>query len=74
MSGGTVSRPAPSSTAMAGTAMAGTAAAGAGAAEGIARWAALDKMNERLVEPTHPLLLELRRAREGGDADLAAAS
>jgi len=38
------------------------------------RWAALDQQNERLVEPSHPLLAELRRLHPDIDRSLQAAS
>ncbi len=38
------------------------------------RWAALDKQNERLVDPSHPLLAELRRDVPDLDRTLPAAS
>ena len=38
------------------------------------RWAALDKQNERIVDPTHPLLAELRREHPEITRTLPAAS
>jgi hypothetical protein len=38
------------------------------------RWAALAKQNERLVDPSHPLLAELRRERPEISRGLPAAS
>ncbi len=38
------------------------------------RWAALDKQHERLVDPSHPLLAELRRDLPDLDRRLPAAS
>ena len=38
------------------------------------RWAALDKQNERLVDASHPLLVDLRRDHPEVDRTLPAAS
>ena len=50
--------------------MSGTSTSGKDSADG-QRWAALDKKYERLVDASHPLLVELRRDR---DAELPVAS
>ncbi len=54
--------------------MSGTSKASTGDAESGQRWAALDKRNERLVDPSHPLLAELKNERPGREAELPAAS
>lgn len=38
------------------------------------RWAALDKQHERLVDPSHPLLADLRREHPEIGRNLPAAS
>jgi hypothetical protein len=38
------------------------------------RWEALDKQHERLVDPSHPLLAELRREHPEIERRLSAAS
>lgn len=54
--------------------MSGTSKSSTGSTDGRQRWAALDKQNERLVDPSHPLLAELRQERIDIDRDLPAAS
>ena len=41
--------------------MSGSSTSSTATADNGQRWADLDKQNERLVEPTHPLLAGLRR-------------
>lgn len=65
MSGTTIS-----GTAMSGSTMSCASTAGTDDPE---RWAALDQQNERLVDPTHPLLLELRLGNPDIDRSLPAA-
>ncbi len=38
------------------------------------RWAALDSCNERLVDPSHPLLRQVREGRADADCRSAKAS
>jgi hypothetical protein len=61
---------------MSGTTISGTTMSGAStaSADDRERWAALDKRNERLVDPSHPLLAELRRDHPDIDRSLRAAS
>ena len=54
--------------------MSGTSKSVSADADSSQRWAALDKRNERLVDPAHPLLAELKRARTDADEQLQAAS
>ena len=71
MSGTTISGTAISGAAMSGSTMSCPSTAGADDGE---RWAALDQRNERLVDPSHPLLVELRRNHPDIDRSLPAAS
>ena len=81
MSGTTISGTTTSDTTTSGTAISATAISGgamscaskAGADDG-ERWAAFDKRNERLVDPSHPLLVELRRDQPDIGRSLQAAS
>jgi hypothetical protein len=54
--------------------MSGMSTTSTAATEVSQRWAALDKQNERVVDPAHPLLAELRRDRSDVDRILPAAS
>ncbi len=54
--------------------MSGTSKSSTTDAESSQRWAALDKRNERLVDPSHPLLAELRSERRDPGPELQAAS
>ncbi|MDR2983814.1 MAG: hypothetical protein LBV34_03140 [Nocardiopsaceae bacterium] len=56
------------------TAKTATRASMASTGDSRQRWAALAKQNERLVDPSHPLLAELRRERPEISRGLPAAS
>lgn len=59
---------------MSGSAMSGSMIPGASTAEADDRdrWAALDKQNERLVDPSNPLLADLRLDQPDIDRSLPA--
>jgi hypothetical protein len=54
--------------------MSGKSATSKATTDSSEQWAALAKQNERLVEASHPLLVELRRDRPDIDRCLPAAS
>ncbi|MGN6795059.1 MAG: hypothetical protein ACTHJW_21945 [Streptosporangiaceae bacterium] len=56
------------------TASTASTASAAGTGDMSQKWAALAKHNERLVDPSHPLLAELRRDHPDIGRNLPAAS
>jgi len=54
--------------------MSGSSTASTASTDNNQRWAALDKQNERLVDASHPLLVDLRREHPEIDRTLPAAS
>lgn len=52
--------------------MSGSSTSNTATADNNHRWADLDKQHERLVEPTHPLLADLRRDYPGSTQQAAA--